>query len=88
MFMVMFQDLAALLVGILILSWWLADWIRSGCVLELRPPSTANILHISLMLICSGHNSVKCVWFRILMDALYNLYIFIYIFNASLGLGS
>ena len=31
--MAMFQDLVALLAGLLVFGWWLADWVRSGCVL-------------------------------------------------------
>ena len=30
----MFQDLVALLAGLLVFGWWLADWIRSRCVLS------------------------------------------------------
>ena len=26
-----FQDLIALLLGLLIFGWWLADWVRSDC---------------------------------------------------------
>ena len=39
----MFQDLVALLAGLLVFGWWLADWVRSGCVLSCL--HTLDMLH-------------------------------------------
>ena len=30
--MEIFQDLVALLAGLLVIGWWLADWVRCECV--------------------------------------------------------
>ena len=48
-FLSIFQDLVALLAGLLVIGWWLADWVRSGFVVVSFISfisSTANMLHI------------------------------------------
>ena len=48
MFLSIFQDLVALLAGLLVIGWWLADWVRSGffCALHIVDNDILNMLDI------------------------------------------
>ena len=69
--MEIFQDLVALLAGLLVIGWWLADWVRSGFfwVLDILDNDILNCewklqyacnLNMWLFMFCAGHKSFKC----------------------------